>query len=147
MATLFCNHSRATTATIHSIVRHGASTGTSGSSASVLLVFELIDAAPPTWVPMNTELGFSYEILNNSYLRHWLWCAGYRGYLAPPACSQVRPSASLCRQHRCAIRLFCLERQNNHGCRSLLINLFTSHFGALVEVIVQMTVADVFFVH
>lgn len=32
-----------------------------------LMVFALIDAATPTWGPMNVQLGFSYAILNDSY--------------------------------------------------------------------------------
>jgi MFS family permease len=32
-----------------------------------LMVFALIDVATPTWGPMNEQLGFSYELLNDSY--------------------------------------------------------------------------------
>jgi len=31
------------------------------------MVFALINSTTPTWGPMNVELGFSYEILNDGY--------------------------------------------------------------------------------
>ena len=110
------------------------------------MVFALIDAATPTWGPMHKQLAFSYPILNDSYA---IGCGtlAFGAFLLIPFALKYgrRPIyiASTALQFAVSIwsaRLYTIAD-------IMLINAFSCLLGALAEVIVQMTVADVFFVH
>lgn len=105
-----------------------------------------IDAATPTWAPMNEQLGFSYAILNDSY-------AVGNGTLAIGAFLLIpfalkygrRPVYIISTAVQLAISIWSAKLETVADI--MLINAFSCGVGALAEVIVQMTVADVFFVH
>ncbi|KAM5386520.1 hypothetical protein ACJZ2D_000483 [Fusarium nematophilum] len=111
-----------------------------------LMVFALIDAATPTWAPMHEQLGYSYDTLNNSYAAG---CAS----LAVGACVLI-PFAL--KYGRRPIYIFssavqfgvCIWSAHQRTVPDLmLVNILSCFVGALAEVVVQMTVADVFFVN
>ncbi|XPS72338.1 hypothetical protein M3J09_004503 [Ascochyta lentis] len=93
-----------------------------------LVIFGFISAATPTWPAMMEELGFTIELLNNGY-------ATGSASLAVGALIFI-PFAL--KYGRRPIYLISLAAQ---------IALFNCLIGALAEVIVQMTIADLFFVH
>ncbi|KAF4466388.1 major facilitator superfamily transporter [Fusarium albosuccineum] len=111
-----------------------------------LMVFALIDAATPTWAPMNEQLGFSYNTLNNSY-------AAGCGALAVGACVLIPFALKYGRRpvyiFSSAIQLgVCIwSAQMQTVPELMLVNVISCFLGALSEVVVQMTVADVFFVN
>ncbi|KAM0543474.1 hypothetical protein ACHAPJ_012272 [Fusarium lateritium] len=111
-----------------------------------MMVFALIDVATPTWGPMHEELGYSDETLNNSYASG---CAS----LAVGACVLI-PIALKYGRRPIYIFSSCIyfgvaiwsARQQTVP-ELMLVNIISCFFGALSEVVVQMTVADVFFVN
>lgn len=111
-----------------------------------LMVWALIDASTPTWGPMNEQLGFSYTILNDSY-------AVGSGSLALGAFLLIpfalkfgrRPIYIISTMVQFAVCIWSAKLETVADL--ILVNLFACGFGALAEVMVQMTVADVFFVH
>lgn len=112
----------------------------------VLMIAELIDAATPTWGPMNTELGFSYEVLNDSYAIG-SGTLGLGGLLLLPFALKFgrRPIYIISTIAQFGFSIWSAKLQTVPDL--LLINFFTCLFGGLSEVIVQMTIADVFFIH
>lgn len=105
-----------------------------------------IDAATPTWADMNTQLGFSYAILNDSYaIGCGTLCIG--AFILIPFALKYgrRPIYLVSTLLQCAISIWTARLQNVADL--LLVNALSCGLGALAEVIVQMTVADVFFVH
>ncbi|RDW88471.1 hypothetical protein BP6252_00503 [Coleophoma cylindrospora] len=111
-----------------------------------LMVFALIDAATPTWAPMNVELGFSYTILNDSYA---VGCGtlAFGAFLLIPFALKYgrRPIYLFSTLAQFAISVWSAKLQTVADI--MLVNAFSCGVGALAEVIVQMTIADVFFVH
>ncbi|KAI8409104.1 hypothetical protein FOFC_12056 [Fusarium oxysporum] len=111
-----------------------------------MMVFALIDVATPTWGPMHEELGYSYEALNNSYAAG---CAS----LAVGACVLI-PFALKYGRRPIYIFSSCIHfgvavwsaRQQTVP-ELMMVNIISCFVGALAEVVVQMTVADVFFVN
>ena len=109
-------------------------------------ILSRIDAATPTWAPMNEELGFSYAILNDSY-------AVGNGTLAIGAFLLIpfalkygrRPVYIISTTVQLAISIWSAKLETVADL--MLVNAFSCLVGALAEVMVQMTVADVFFVH
>nr|POE62888.1 putative mfs-type transporter [Quercus suber] len=110
------------------------------------MVFALIDAATPTWGPMNTELGFSYDILNDSYA---IGCGtlAIGAFLLIPYALKFgrRPVYIFSTAVQVAISIWSAKLQTLADL--MLVNALSCGVGALSEVIVQMTIADVFFVH
>ncbi|KAJ9293590.1 hypothetical protein DTO271G3_7669 [Paecilomyces variotii] len=111
-----------------------------------VMVYALIDAATPTWTPMNEQLGFSYDILNDSYA---IGCGtlAIGAFLLIPFALKFgrRPVYILSTAVQFAISIWSAKLQTVTDL--MLVNVFSCLVGALAEVIVQMTVADVFFVH
>ncbi|KAF2105947.1 major facilitator superfamily domain-containing protein [Lophiotrema nucula] len=111
-----------------------------------LMVFTLIDVATPTWGPMNIELGFSYDVLRKSY-------AVACGSLAVGALLFIpfalkfgrRPIYILSIAALLAISIWSAEITSVVDL--ILVNALGFLVASLSEVLVQLTVADVFFIH
>ncbi|KAF9874439.1 major facilitator superfamily transporter [Colletotrichum karsti] len=111
-----------------------------------LMVFALIDAATPTWAPMHEQLGFSYDILNTSYA---VGC----GALAIGACVLIpfalkygrRPIYICSTAIQFGVSIWSAHQQTVADL--MMVNILSCFMGALAETVVQMTVADVFFVN
>ncbi|KAH7217808.1 serine/threonine kinase 16 [Fusarium oxysporum] len=112
----------------------------------VLMVSEFINSAGPTWGPMQKELGFSDEALTASYAIGCACLAIGAVMLIPFALKFGRrplyPFSSLV---QIGVGIWSAKIQNVPDL--LLVNAINNIFGALAEVIVQMTIADVFFIH
>ena len=105
-----------------------------------------IDAATPTWAPMNEQLGFSYAILNDSYaVGNGTLCIG--AFILIPFALKYgrRPLYIISTAIQLGISIWSARLETVADI--MLINAFSCGVGALAEVIVQMTVADMFFVH
>lgn len=110
------------------------------------LVAEFINASSPTWGPMNKELGYSFEILNDSYAAGCAALAIGSVLLIPFALKfGRRPLYLFSLVFQFGISIWSAKM---HSVADLmLVNILQCLFGSLAEVIVQMTIADVFFVH
>lgn len=95
---------------------------------------------------MNTELGFSFAILNDSYAAGCgALCIG-AVILVPFALKfGRRPVYILSTAAQLGISVWSARMQNVADL--MLVNVLSCLVGALAEVLVQMTVADVYFVH
>lgn len=110
------------------------------------MIFALIDIATVTWAPVNLELGLSYALLNDSY-------AAGCGALAVGAIILVpfslkpgrRPIYVLSSAVQCGLSVWLARMQNVADLMGP--NVLTCIVGALAEVMVQMTIADIYFVH
>ncbi|KAI1610876.1 serine/threonine kinase 16 [Exophiala viscosa] len=112
----------------------------------VAMVAEFINASTPTWGPMNEELGYSYEILNDSYAAGCAALALGSLILIPFALKfGRRPLYLFSTVLQFALSIWSAKMQTVADL--MLINILQCLFGSLAEAIVQMTVADVFFVH
>ncbi|KAJ6072388.1 hypothetical protein N7467_010473 [Penicillium canescens] len=112
----------------------------------VVMVLALIDVATVTWGPVNLELGFSYAILNDSYAAGCgSLCIGGL-FLVPFALKYGRrPIYIFSTAIQCGISIWSAKMQNVADL--MLVNILSCIVGALAEVLVQMTVADVYYVH
>ncbi|KAJ8108064.1 hypothetical protein OPT61_g8431 [Boeremia exigua] len=111
-----------------------------------LVIFGLISAATPTWPAMMEELGFTIELLNNGYATGSAALAVGALLFIPFALKYGRrPMYLLSLIGQIAVMIWSAKMQN--AADLIMTNLFNCLLGALAEVIVQMTVADVFFVH
>ncbi|KAK5129231.1 hypothetical protein LTR08_003734 [Meristemomyces frigidus] len=111
-----------------------------------MMVFALIDAATPTWGPMNVQLGFSYAILNDSYAIGCATLAFGAAMLIPFALKYGRrPIYIFSTAAQFAISIW--SARINTVADIMLVNVFSCWVGSLAEVIVQMTIADVYFTH
>lgn len=112
----------------------------------VVMVFTLIDVATPTWGPMNTELGFSYDILNDSYAVGAASLTLGAFFLIPFALKYGRrPIYIISTALQFGVAIWSAKIQTVADL--MLVNVFGCGLGALADVICQMTIADVFFVH
>ncbi|KAH7177067.1 serine/threonine kinase 16 [Dactylonectria macrodidyma] len=112
----------------------------------VAMVAEFINAATPTWGPMHEQLGFSYEILNDSYAAGCASLAIGSLILIPFALKfGRRPLYLFSTVLQFTLSIWSAKMQTVADL--MLINILQCLFGSLAEVIVQMTIADVFFVH
>lgn len=95
---------------------------------------------------MNKELGFSYVILNDSYAVNCAALALGAPLLIPFALKYGRRPVYIL---SCAIQfgVGIWSAYQRTVADLMMINILSGFFGALAEVIVQMTVADVFFVN
>ncbi|KIV87379.1 hypothetical protein PV11_02929 [Exophiala sideris] len=112
----------------------------------VAMVAEFINASTPTWGPMNEELGYSYEILNDSYAAGCA-CLALGSLILIPFALKFgrRPLYLFSTVLQFALSIWSAKMQTVADL--MLINVLQCLFGSLAEAIVQMTVADVFFVH
>ncbi|KAL4875626.1 MFS general substrate transporter [Aspergillus karnatakaensis] len=112
----------------------------------VAMVAEFINAPTPTWGPMQDELGFSYAILNDSYAAG---CAalGVGSVLLIPFALKFgrRPLYIFSTLVQFGVSIWSAKMRTVVDL--MLINIFQCFFASLAESIVQMTIADVFFVH
>ncbi|KAL5333331.1 MFS general substrate transporter [Aspergillus crustosus] len=112
----------------------------------VAMVAEFINAPTPTWSPMQDELGYSYEILNDSYAAG---CAalGIGSVILIPFALKFgrRPLYILSTVVQLGVSIWSAKMQTVVDL--MLINVIQCFFASLAESIVQMTIADVFFVH
>jgi MFS family permease len=112
----------------------------------VAMVAEFINVSTPTWSPMERELGFSYEILNNSYAAGCAALAIGSLLLIPFALKfGRRPLYLFSTVAQFALSVWSAKMRTVVDL--MLINILQCLFGSLAEVIVQMTIADVFSVH
>ncbi|KAI7208237.1 hypothetical protein KC333_g9202 [Hortaea werneckii] len=106
---------------------------------------DCIDVATPTWAPMHEELGYSYGALNDSYAAGTAGLAVGAVILMPFALKYGRrPIYLLSSIIQTAMCIW-------SACQStvadlILFNVISCFVGALAETIVQLTIADVFFV-
>ncbi|KAJ4252440.1 hypothetical protein NW762_011041 [Fusarium torreyae] len=111
-----------------------------------LCVFALICISTPTWGPMAIELEFSDEILTYSYAAGSASLALSTFFLLPFAIKfGRRPIYVLSLALQIVIGVWAAKIQNTADL--ILINVFNCGLGALAECLVQVTVADIFFVH
>jgi MFS family permease len=95
---------------------------------------------------MNEELGFSYELLNDSYAAGVAALAIGSPLLIPFALKfGRRPIYLVSTAAQLAFAIWSAKIMTTGDL--IAVNTLNCFFGALAEVIVQMTVADVFFVH
>lgn len=110
------------------------------------MVSEFTSSATPTWGPMQRELGHTDAQLNNSYA---IGCAflGIGAVLLVPFALKLgrRPLYLFSTLVQFGTAIWS-ARQTTYA-DLMLINVVQCGFGALGEVMVQMTIADVFFVH
>ncbi|KAF5867456.1 putative major facilitator superfamily transporter protein [Botrytis fragariae] len=111
-----------------------------------LIVFTLTNIATVTWAPVNDELGFSYAILTDAFAAsNAALCIG--GFLLVPLALKFgrRPLYIFSTAVQCGMSIWYARM---HTVADLmLINLLTCAVGSLAEVMVQMTVADMFYFH
>ncbi|KAL2837458.1 major facilitator superfamily domain-containing protein [Aspergillus pseudodeflectus] len=112
----------------------------------VVMVMALINVTTVTWGPMNSELGFSFALLNDSYAAG-CGALAIGGVMLIPFALKFgrRPVYVLSTAFQCGISIWQARMQNVADL--MLVNILSCIVGALSEVMVQMTVADVYFVH
>ncbi|KAL3463495.1 major facilitator superfamily domain-containing protein [Aspergillus heterothallicus] len=112
----------------------------------VVMVMALINVPTVTWGPMNLELGFSFGLLNDSYAAG-CGALAIGGVILIPFALKFgrRPVYILSIAAQCGISVWSARMQNVADL--MLVNILSCIVGALAEVIVQMTVADIYFVH
>ncbi|CAG8886254.1 unnamed protein product [Penicillium egyptiacum] len=105
-----------------------------------------ITVAIPTWAPMHEEIGFSYQVLNNSYALGSGGVAFGAVVLTPFALKFGRRQIYIVST---ALQVgICIWEARLQTAADLYLVTFLSCFlGALAEILIQMTVADVFFIH
>ncbi|KAJ9486590.1 hypothetical protein VN97_g6735 [Penicillium thymicola] len=111
-----------------------------------MMVLALIDVATVTWEPVKQELGFSYVLLNDSYAAGCASLSIGAIILVPFSLKYGRrPVYILSTAAQCGLCVWLARMQNVADL--MLSNILTCIVGALSEVLVQMTVADVYFIH
>ncbi|KAL4987420.1 major facilitator superfamily domain-containing protein [Aspergillus falconensis] len=112
----------------------------------VVMVMALINVATVTWGPVNLELGFSFALLNDSYAAG-CGALAVGGIILIPFALKFgrRPIYVLSTAIQCGLSVWSARMQNVADL--MLVNILSCIVGALSEVIVQMTVADIYFVH
>ena len=96
-----------------------------------------------TWAPMNEELGFSYAVLNNSYAAGFgALCLGSVLLLPFALKYGRRPLYVFSLAVQVGVCAWSAKMQTVADL--MLVNIFCTLVGALGEVILQMTIADVF---
>ncbi|KAL4931088.1 uncharacterized protein BDV17DRAFT_289085 [Aspergillus undulatus] len=110
----------------------------------VAVVAEFTKAPTPTWSPMQNELGYTDAILNDSYAAG---CAalGLGSLVMIPFVLKFgrRPLYLLCTVVQFGVSVWSARMRTVVDL--MLINVIQCFFASLVESIVQMTIADVFF--
>ncbi|ORY60290.1 major facilitator superfamily transporter [Pseudomassariella vexata] len=111
-----------------------------------LMTFVLLDIGTVVWSPMNLELGISYEDMNYSFAS---CCAGIAVgciFFVPLAVNYGRrPVYIVSTAIQLATGIW--QAKVNTGPELITVNVVSGAAGAISESIVQITVADLFFVH
>ncbi|RAH50515.1 MFS general substrate transporter [Aspergillus brunneoviolaceus CBS 621.78] len=112
----------------------------------VAMVAEFINASTPTWGPMEAQLGFSDEIMNDSYAAGCAGLAVGSLVLIPFALKFGRRPLYL---FSTVVQFgICIWSARIQTVGDLMaVNVIQCFFASLAEAIVQMTIADLFFVH
>ncbi|PYH86302.1 MFS general substrate transporter [Aspergillus uvarum CBS 121591] len=112
----------------------------------VAMVAEFINASTPTWGPMESQLGFSDEIMNDSYAAGCAGLAVGSLVLIPFALKfGRRPLYLFSTVVQFGICIWSAKIQTVGDL--MAVNVIQCFFASLAEAIVQMTIADLFFVH
>lgn len=116
------------------------------ASFYAMMVFAFVNATSPTWGPMGTELNFSPETLTNTYAIGCATLAVGAPMLIPFALKYgSRPVYVLSSVAQFAISIWAARTMTAGDWWG--VNATQCWLGALAEVLIQMTIADVFFVH
>lgn len=111
-----------------------------------MMVFAFVNATSPTWGPLADELGFSDETLTNTYAIGCATLAIGAPMLIPFALKYgSRPVYVLSSIAQFAISIWAAKTQTAGDWWG--VNSVQCWLGSLAEVLIQMTIADVYFVH
>jgi MFS family permease len=111
-----------------------------------MMVFAFVNATSPTWGPMGDELGFSSQTLTNTYAIGCATLALGAPMLIPFALKYgSRPVYILSSVAQFAISIWAAKTVTAGDWWG--VNSLQCWIGSLAEVLIQMTVADLFFVH
>jgi MFS family permease len=111
-----------------------------------MMVFAFVNATSPTWGPMGDELGFSSQTLTNTYAIGCATLALGAPMLIPFALKYgSRPVYIVSSVAQFAISIWAAKTVTAGDWWG--VNALQCLIGALAEVLIQMTVADLFFVH
>lgn len=111
-----------------------------------MLVYAQINATTPTWGPMSLELNFSVETLNDTYAIGCATLALGAFMLIPFALKYgLRPIYILSSAGQMAVMIWAARTQTAGDWWG--VNALQCWLGSLGECLVQMTVADLFFIH
>lgn len=115
-------------------------------SLYVIVVFAMLNIATVSWGPMIEELGFSFDIINDSYAAG---CGGLciGGIFLIPFVLKYgrRPVYILSMLFELGIAVWSARIFNVADL--MLTNILCCFVGSLCEIMMQMTIADVYFVH
>ena len=116
------------------------------ASFYAMMVFAFVNATSPTWGPLADELGFSDATLTNTYAIGCATLAVGAPMLIPFALKYgSRPVYVISSIAQFAISIWAAKTQTVGDWWG--VNAVQCWLGALAEVLIQMTIADVFFVH
>ncbi|KAG6364392.1 hypothetical protein INS49_005993 [Diaporthe citri] len=111
-----------------------------------MMAFGQINATTPTWGPMMDELGFDAVLMNNTYAIGCATLALGSFMLIPFALKYgLRPIYVLSSAAQMAVMIWAARTVTGGDWWG--VNALQCWVGSLAETMVQMTVADVFFVH
>jgi len=111
-----------------------------------MMVYCFVSATSPTWGPMGDELNFSSETLTNTFAVGCATLAVGAPMLIPFALKYgSRPVYVLSSVAQLAVSIWAARTQTVGDWWG--VNAVQCWLGALCEVLVQMTVADLFFIH
>lgn len=111
-----------------------------------MMVYCFVNATSPTWGPMGTELHFSDATLTNTYAIGCATLAVGAPMLIPFALKYgSRPVYVISSAGQLAISIWAARTMTAGDWWG--VNAIQCWLGALAEVLIQMTIADVFFVH
>lgn len=111
-----------------------------------MMVYAFVNATSPTWGPMGDELQFSSETLTNTYAIGCATLALGAPMLIPFALKYgSRPVYVFSSIAQLAISIWAAKTMTAGDWWG--VNALQCWLGALCEVLIQMTIADVFFVH
>lgn len=111
-----------------------------------MMVYGFVNATAPTWGPMGEDLGFSFTLLNNTYAIGCATLALGAPMLIPFALKfGTRPVYIFSSAAQMVISIWAA---NTHTAGDWWgVNALQCWLGALCETMVQLTIADVFFLH
>lgn len=114
--------------------------------STALTLDNRLGVSTPTWDPMHAELGFSYATLTDSYaVGSAALCFGVILFMPFALKFGRRPAYILSTILQVGVSVWASKI---HTVADLmLINAFNCFLGSLAEAVVQMTIADMFFVH
>ncbi|ROW13050.1 hypothetical protein VPNG_05957 [Cytospora leucostoma] len=111
-----------------------------------LMAFAQMNATTPTWGPMEDELGFDAELMNNAYAIGCATLALGSFMLIPFALKYgLRPIYIISSAAQMGIMIWAARTKTGGDWWG--VNALQCWVGSLAETMVQMTVSDVFFVH